>query len=309
MTDPLLDSDIALAVDIGGTKVEAALVTANGQLVAGSRHRAPTGRERSAEELDASVRTVVESALAAVQPRQRLLGAGVGSAGPVFSPDGEISPLNLPQWRRHRIAERVTALTGLPTVVRLDGQCLALAEAWVGNLVGTRNAMALVVSTGVGSGLIVDGRLLSGGTGNAGHLGQMLIREVAAGQDPDEASVERISSGTGSVAWARANGWEGTTGEELVADSLRGHPTAVAAIQRSVNGLAEAIASVGALVDIEAVSIAGGFALGYPRYIEEVSAALARYNVLEHTTRITVHRSSLGGDAPLIGAGGLVWRA
>ncbi|MFG6475445.1 ROK family protein [Microbacterium sp. P06] len=305
MSHPM--NDLALAVDIGGTKLEAALVTPDGRLVEGSRHRAPTGRERSGENLDASVADVVRAALAAVPDGARVVGAGVGSAGPVSLP-GAISPLNLPQWREHPIGERVAALSGLPTTVRLDGQCFALAEAWSGSLAGSQNAIAIVVSTGVGSGLIVDGHLLSGRTGNAGHLGQMLLRDVAEGEDPADASVERICSGTGTVAWARSQGWAGTSGEELVADAQSGGEIARRALRRSTHGLAQALVSVAALVDIEAVSLAGGFALGYAGYVDDVAAALERFSVLPHTATLSVHRSSLGTDAPLIGAGGLVFR-
>lgn len=302
-------NDLALAVDIGGTKVEAALVSSAGQLVEGSRHRAPTGRDRSAEELDASVAEVVRAALAAVPDGARVVGAGVGSAGPVSLPVGAISPLNIPQWREHPIGERVATLSGLPTTVRLDGQCFALAEAWVGSLAGSRNAIAIVVSTGVGSGLIVDGNLLSGNSGNAGHLGQMLIRDLAPGEDPDIASVERVCSGTGTVAWAQRQGWAGTSGEELVAAAAAGDDIARRALRRSTDGMAQAIVSAGALVDLEVASIAGGLGLGYPGYVDDVASALERFSVLPYTTRIAVRRSSLGSDGPLIGAGGLVFRA
>jgi glucokinase len=302
-------SAVALAVDIGGTKIEAALVTAEGRIVDGSRHRAPSGRDRSAADLDASVAEVVRAALAAVPDGAHVVGAGVGSAGPVSLPAGAISPLNLPQWRDHPIGDQVAALSGLPTTVRLDGQCFALAEAWVGSLAGSRNAIAIVVSTGVGSGLVVDGNLVSGNSGNAGHLGQMLIRDVDPGENPDIASVERVCSGTGTVAWAQAQGWPGASGEELVADAAAGDELARRALRRSTDGMAQAIVSAGALVDLEAASIAGGLGLGYPGYVDDVASALERFSVLPYTTRIAVRRSSLGGDAPLIGAGGLVFRA
>lgn len=301
-------SEVALAVDIGGTKVEAALVTATGTLVSGSRHRAPTGRGNSLEGLDASVSEVARAALGAVPEGARVVGAGVGSAGPVSLPEGAISPLNLPQWRGHPIVERVAAVSGLPTTVRLDGQCFALAEAWTGSLAGSRNAIAIVVSTGVGSGLVIDGHLVAGHTGNAGHLGQMLLRDVGEGEDPASASVESICSGTGTVAWARRQGWTGTSGEELVAGAARGEDVPRRALRRSTDGMAQAIVSAAALVDLEAVSLAGGFALGYSGYVDDVAAALERFSVLGHTSRVVVRRSALGGDAPLIGAGGLVFR-
>jgi hypothetical protein len=76
-----------------------------------------------------------------------------------------------------------------------------------------RNAIVFVVSTGVGGGIVSDGRLVAGGSGNAGHLGQILVADVDG--EPAASTLEQRASGPHTVAWARAQGWAGTTGEEL----------------------------------------------------------------------------------------------
>jgi len=91
-------SIVALAVDFGGTKVESALVTADGQVIAGSRSRAATGREASSEQLEASVRQVVEHSIASLGEHE-LVGVGIGTAGPVDRTTGTVSPVNVPVWR------------------------------------------------------------------------------------------------------------------------------------------------------------------------------------------------------------------
>lgn len=95
---------LALAVDLGGTKVEAALVTDQGVVLPATRFRSPTGPQRTSDELQAAVDEVVTAALGALPADTTLVGVGVGSAGPVDEEHGLVSPLNMPVWRGHRCA-------------------------------------------------------------------------------------------------------------------------------------------------------------------------------------------------------------
>ena len=154
MTRPL-----ALAVDFGGTKVEAALVDDRGRLVPGSRHRRPTGPDVPSAALDASVRDAVEAARAVLPAGASLAGVGIGAAGPVDVDGGLVSPLNLPAWRDHPLAAVVAAVVpDAPVTLRIDGLCIALAEHWVGAGRGVPNMLGMIVSTGVGGGLVLGGR-------------------------------------------------------------------------------------------------------------------------------------------------------
>lgn len=111
-----------LAVDLGGTKIEAALVDADGTLAPGSRFRAPTGRESDSAALEASAASVVEQAVAAMPEGGSLIGVGIGSAGPITVAQGLVSPLNLPAWRDYPLRALVERLVpGVPVVLRMDG--------------------------------------------------------------------------------------------------------------------------------------------------------------------------------------------
>jgi len=169
------DTVLALAVDLGGTKVEAALVTDDGVVLPASRFRSPTGPQKRAEELQAAVDEVVLAALAALPANAVLAGVGIGSAGPVDEARGLVSPLNMPAWRDYPLRDRVAALTpdGVPVTLRMDGLCITLAEHWVGAAKGREHVMGMIISTGVGGGLILHGRTISGPTGNAGHVGHI----------------------------------------------------------------------------------------------------------------------------------------
>ena len=294
-----------LAVDIGGTKVDAAVVTAEGEVLRASVARRPTGRDTPREGIAANIRAAAVEALAAV-PDVRVAAIGVGSAGPVDLPAGSVSPLNLPQAAGLAIDEVLGGLVDGPLTLALDGTCIALAEHWRGALVGTENAMAIVVSTGVGGGLILGGRAISGASGNAGHLGQTFVRTIDG--DPAAATLEAVAAGPGSIAWARAQGWVGETGLDLAASYRAGDEVAVAAVRRSATAVGQAIASAATLCDLEAVAIAGGFSHVAEDYVARVAAAAAAASVHAYARRCRVVPSGLDGDGPLLGAAALALR-
>lgn len=302
---------LALAVDLGGTKVESALVDADGAVVSGSRFRRPTGPMLSAEQLADAVRGAIAETLARVPHGGVLLGVGVGAAGPVDEAHALVSPLNLPAWRDYPLGALVeSCVPGVPVSLRMDGLCIALAEHWVGAARGYDNVMGMIVSTGIGGGLVLHGNTVSGPTGNAGHIGHV---EVAGFDDPCACGgigcVEAIASGPKTVAWARRRGWTGSTGEELSADYASGDEIAAAAVERAGRAIGQAIASATALVDLEIVAIGGGFSLVTPDLFDHIRAAIARRTNFGFVTKVLVVPSGLSSDGPLIGAAALVHRA
>ena len=301
----------ALALDLWGTKVEAALVDDSGMLLPGSRFRSPTGRESTSEQLAASVDTVVRESLGTLPGGGELLGAGIGSAGPITVATGLVSPLNLPSWRDYPLLEHVRALLpGSPVTLRMDGECITLAEHWVGAAQGSQNLMGMVVSTGIGGGLILGGRAVAGPTGNAGHIGHV---EVGGYDDPcacgGTGCVEAIASGPKTTAWAQKQGWSGSTGEDLATSYSAGDPIAIAAVTRSGTAIGQAIASATALVDLELVAIGGGFSHVSPDLFDLIRRAIDERAAFPFVTKVRVIPSALSGDGPLIGAAALIHRA
>ncbi|MBH0131513.1 ROK family protein [Salinibacterium sp. NK8237] len=298
----------ALAIDIGGTKVEAALVNPDGVVLSSSRFRAPTGRASSSAQLSESVRTVVRQTVAELPDGAELLGAGIGSAGPISVSRGEISPLNLPAWRDFGVRSLVEEeLPGLTVSLRGDGNCIALAEHWIGAAQGVKYFMGMVVSTGVGGGLILDNQLIDGPTGNGGHFGHVEVGgETVICGCGGTGCVEAVASGPKTVEWAQSQGWTGTTGEELSADYAAGNDIAIAAVRRSARAVGHAIASATALVDLELVAIGGGFSHVAADYIDLVSEAITDRAPFPFITKVRVVASGLSSDGPLIGAASLV---
>jgi glucokinase len=301
----------ALAVDLGGTKVEAVLVDDRGALLPGSRHRAPTGNTATSEEFAASVTDVVTRTRALLPPGATLAGVGIGSAGPITVASGAVSPLNLPAWREYPLRDLVRGLVPDALVrLRMDGLCITLAEHWLGAGQGVDNLMGMVVSTGVGGGLILGGHTISGPSGNAGHIGHV---EVGGFDDKCACGgmgcLEAVASGPRTVAWARAQGWEGSTGEDLAVGYAAGEAIAMRAVRRAGRAVGRAIASATNLVDLDLVAIGGGFSQVTPDLFDFVREAIAERTEFEFATRVRVVPSALSGDGPLIGAAALIHRA
>ncbi|GAA5146226.1 ROK family protein [Microbacterium pseudoresistens] len=297
---------IALAVDVGGTKLEAALVLDDGTLVEGSRSRRETGRAATAGDLDDALAEVLAHALSRLPEEADLVGAGIGSAGPVDRHTGAIFPVNMPLARGYGLADAVTRTASgilgreIRAVFGHDGGALALAESWLGATRDARASLSIVVSTGVGGGFVMDGRYVPGATGNAGHLGQ--VRRGAG------LTLEEIASGPASASWAQSQGWRGATGEDLARDAASGDAIARAAIERSARAVGEALADAATLVDLDVIAIGGGFSRVSDDYIDLVHAALTETAAHEYSRRTRVVRSSLGDEGPLIGAAAFVLR-
>lgn len=313
-----------LAVDCGGTKVEAALVDPSGVVLGASRIRRPTGSTRSATELAAQVRSVVIGSLQELPRGASIAGIGVGSAGPIDLGLGLVSPVNLPAWRGfalRSLVESAAVEAGHPVsaVLRLDGLCIALAEHWVGAAVGHDTVLGMIVSTGIGGGIIVSGRPATGASGNAGHIGQI---EVAGFTGPgtglDDGSgsadgtapgltLEQIASGPSTVAWARAQGWDGSTGEDLAVAYRLGDLVAVRSVERSAEAIGRALASVSTLLDLDLVVIGGGFSRVTPDLFPLIRRSVERHAPFDYARRLEVLPTGLDTDGPLIGAAALVW--
>jgi glucokinase len=286
-------------------------VNSDGAILPGTRFRQPTGPTRSSDELAESVDAAVRDALAAVPAGAEVVGVGAGTAGPIQVRAGAISPLNLPVWRGYPLRAQLAALVpGAPVTLRMDGLCITLAEHWVGAARGYDNVMGMIVSTGVGGGLILGGQTVAGPSGNAGHIGHI---EIAGFDDPcacgGRGCLEAVASGPRTVRWAREQGFGGETGEDLAAAYAAGDDIAIRAVQRCGLAIGRAIASATSLVDLEIVAIGGGFSHVTPELFDLIRAPIAERVEFDYIRAVRVVPSGLSGDGPLVGAAALVHRA
>ncbi|MGV0783826.1 ROK family protein [Mycolicibacterium sp. XJ775] len=293
---------LTLALDIGGTKIAVALVDAEGKLVQRAQLPTPDGDAESVwaavEKLLAETLQTADGAAAAV---------GIASAGPIDLSGGTVSPINIAEWQHFPIVERVAATTRLPVRLGGDGLCMALGEQWCGAGRGAQFLLGMVVSTGVGGGLVLDGAPYDGRTGNAGHVGHVVV--APGGGDlctcGGHGCVETIASGPSMVRWARRHGWDGTDAKALGDAANQGDELALKAFHRGARAVAAMIASVGAVCDLDLVVIGGGVAKSGALLFDPVRAALADYAGLEFLRGLRVVPAVLGGDAGLVGAAAL----
>ena len=299
--------EYVLAIDVGGTKAEAALIDRAGTVLTVSRARRPTGPHTTRQHLERLAEELACESLSHLPSGATFIGVGVGSAGPLDLENRSVAPLNMP-LAVGATFDGLADVTGAPVSLALDGTCIALAEHRFGAARGYATVLALVVSTGVGGGLIINGNPVTGRTGNAGHVGQMRI-ERRGGDAPHAGTVEYLASGPRVVEWARERGWRGPDGHDLGRDYAAGEAVARAAVERSATAVGSAIASISTLLDLEVAVIAGGFAGVSTDYIDLVTAAVRDEALLPHTADIVIVGTGLSGSGPLIGAAVLAFDA
>jgi len=305
------DGNLALAVDIGGTKFAAAIVDSAGEVVV--THRVSTPRSTDPDEVFAALGQAVDGTLAkaglSIGSTALRSAIGVGTAAPLDLELGTVSPVNIPGWRSFPLRDRLSQRYEVPVGMIGDAVAVAVGEHWKGAARGHRNVLGMVVSTGVGGGLIIDGRAVTGATGNAGHIGHISVD--AAGPAcvcGGIGCLEAISSGPKLTAWAVAQGFDGGDGTALsVATAANGgDEIALAAFHRAGEALGLAIAGAVTLLDLDLVVIGGGVAQAGELLFRPLAAAYSRYAALGFAAKPRVVPAALGGTAGLIGAAAVV---
>ena len=277
-----------LAVDVGGTKLAAAVVDERGAVV--SAARCPTPRDADADGLFDALRSLVAGVADGHHPQV----CGVGCGGPM-TPGGElVSPLNIPAWRGFPLRARLAGATGLVTFVDNDAKALALAEGWVGAAAGRRDFLAMVVSTGVGGGIVLDGRLVDGAGGNGGHIGHVIVRPGG----------RRCGCGARGCLEAEASG--SAIARRTGRPPQEAGPEVVRHAGRMVG---RAVGSVANLLDLPLAVAGGSVALGFgaPFFAaaqEEIDAVCR----IEFAVGTRIVPSTLGADGGLVGAAAVGFR-
>lgn len=288
MTDrPTPPVGAVLAIDIGGTKVATAVVDDDGRIT-GRRHGPSSGVDA-----DALCNRLCALAHETLREHEQLGGAqpvalGVGCGGPMEAGGVTVSPLNIDAWDEFPLRARLAETFGLDTFVDNDAKALALGEGWRGAARGRRDYLAMVVSTGVGAGLVVDGQLLDGASGNAGHLGHVVVvpdgRRCACGS---RGCLEAEASGTAIAAVTR-------------------HPASEASVavrRRTGTLVGRAVAAATVLCDLRLACVGGSVALGFGEpFFDAANAALAETAQITYSRGTRIVPVGLGADGPLVGA-------
>ena len=273
-----------LAIDIGGTKIDVGVVSADGSIL--DRQVIATGAHEDGDALLGEILAVAEHLRA--RSSEAPIVCGVGCGGPMERGGSSVSPLNIPVWRSFPLADRLEQALGIRVAVDNDAKALALAEGWLGAGRDHSCFLAMVVSTGVGGGIVLDGRLLDGARGNAGHIGHLVV----------EPGGRRCACGVRGCLEAEASG--------TAIRAITGKPAAEAGpadIERCGDMVGRAVASVVTLLDLGLCVVAGSVALGFGEpFFMAANRSMSRSLGLDFTAGAIIVPAGLGGDGPLLGA-------
>lgn len=298
-----------LAADIGGTQMRAAVVREDSAILA--RMSVPTvpaaGFEDATERLALLFQQVAARALA-----PELLAIGISTAGPVDPADGTYRhPPNLEGWHGRSMAPLLEETLGLPVRVGHDATLAALAETRWGVHAGARHLIYLTVSTGIGAGIIVDGRPVLGASGGAGEVGHLIVApggaRCAAGCP---GCLEGNASGRAIALAARAAVEGGArtaltaaaTAVEVFQAADAGDAVATAIVDGAVGHLAAGIAGLLAVFDPEAIILGGGVAESLAPRWDALLRAVGERALPRYASGVPVERTTLGDDVGLFGA-------
>lgn len=308
-----------IGLDLGGTKVSAALFPPQGE---------PTHREMVALEgrmgrdvgalLVERVRTLLDAA-----ERDGIPAAGVGIAVPgIYRATTEtVWAPNIPGWEDYPLVEQVNASVPDGVVVRVDSDraCAILGETWRGGAEGARNAVFLVVGTGIGAGILVDGRIVRGAGDAAGAIGWLALdRPYREGYEA-VGCFEYHASGPGIAAKARRlieadDLYDGAlrrgdvrtlTAQDVLAAYDDGDAIAVRVLEEAVVYWGMAVANLVSLFNPETIIFGGGVFGPAVQFLERIREEAMRWAQPISIRQVALRASELGEDAVLYGAGRL----
>jgi glucokinase len=289
-----------LAVDVGGTKLAAALVGESGRVLVHREVHTPAAPAGAAGVVAHALIDLIKQTIDGYRP----IAAAVASAGPLDSAAGTASPVNIPAWRDFPLVDCVMeASGGLSTALIGDAIAAAVGEQWLGAGTDSAALLGLVVSTGIGGGLVLGGVPFLGPTGNAGHIGHIYadayMEECPCGA---RGCVETAASGPSMVRYAHRAGWIGPDARALAESARAGNPVACGAFSRAADALATAVLGAAALCDLDVVVVGGGVAAAGEVLIRPLRERIAHRARMEFVRRVEVRQALLGRQAGLIGA-------
>lgn len=310
-------SPLAVAVDLGGTHLRAALFTAEGAML--SRTRVRTEAERGPDAVIERIADVVREVMGTA-PGQSIMGVGVTAPGPVDEKRGVVaSPPNLPGWADVPLAERLQALLGLPVFLGNDANLAALGEYRYGAGKGLDDIIYITVSTGIGGGIISNGRLLTGAHGMAAEIGHMPIVPdgplCGCGQ---RGHLEALASGPNIAREAEAalkRGWPSLlanhdgplTAVEVVQAAQQGDATARHVLARAGHYLGVGIALLVHVFNPQRIIVGGGVSNAGDFLLEPARQSARDHVMKPYRDTFDIVPAALGDDAGLYGAGALVF--
>ena len=318
-----MDASLAVVMDLGGTRVRVALANPEGEII--WSERAPTMAHQSGQEVVARMEAMLDRAIAEAG-ESAVAGVGIGLAGPVDPETGTMySPPNIPSLDGVSFKALWEPKYRWPILVGNDATVAALGEYRYGVGAGARTLVYITVSTGIGGGIVVDGRPLMGAHGMAGELGHMCVDiNGPPCKCGSKGCLERLASGTAIATNARARlqgvkssklgdmvsgDLDRIAAEDVFKAAAQGDPVAGATIDEAARALGCGLVNVLHIFNPDVIVIGGGVSRDWEQLGPGVEAYIEA-NAMSHVRKLgfRIAVSSLGDDIVLLGAAALVWQ-
>lgn len=300
-------------VDIGGTSVKMGLFDQEGQIL--EKWEIPTRKENSGEEILPDIaKSIQEKDVEKSISKEDILGIGMGVPGPITE-DGRVLKCANLGWGIFSVAERVRELTGVEKVkIGNDANVAALGEQWRGGGRGFDSIVMVTLGTGVGGGVVLNGKILTGANGAAGEIGHLPVKagETRVCGCGKRGCLEQYSSATGLMRKARElvehtdkpsmmRDYEQLTGKEIFAAYEAGDALAAEVVEEFAEFLGLGLGQVAQVVDPQAFVIGGGVSKNGPVVTEVIKDKYVK-NVMFALQGTEFRLAELGNDAGMYGA-------
>ncbi len=288
----------ALGVDVGGTKISAAVVSNSGELL-GDVQRGATEATRSQSHVERNLIRILEAALEnSAVGRDAIVGIGMGLPGPLDANRGLLlNPNNLPSLHDYPVAQRVAQKMGLPVKINNDANVFALGEAVFGSARGLDIVVGLTLGTGFGCGIVLNRQIFNGATGTAGEI---FLSPYNGTQ------FEEIISGRGLAQIYKKHSGRKIIGPEIETRARSGEKSALDAWREFGFHLGRIISHMVNFLDPDGIVIGGSISRAFDLFEAEMRQQIAKHINPEPQAHLQILKSRLGEEAAIFGAAALI---
>jgi len=312
-----------IGVDVGGTKIAAGLIGPNGTIIARDQVlvKAQGGREVS----DTIQRLIVKMVADAEQANCKVAGVGISIPGIYFARTGQVWAPNIAGWEQYPLRADLQPLSEqyrLAIKIDSDRAAYILGETWLGAAQGCKDAIYLAVGTGIGAGILVDGKILRGHGDIAGAVGWMALTEHYRPEYARCGCFEYYASGEGLVRLAqdlmalepdyrgllRQQLSAGITTRDIFAAYEASDSMAQKVMQQAIRYWGMAVANLISTFNPEIIVLGGGVFGPAAKFIDVIMQEARRWAQPISWQQVKITVTTLGSDAGLLGAGAIAWQ-
>ena len=302
----------AVGVDVGGTTIKIGLFSKDGQLL--TKEKIPTNTEDHGVHIVEDIAAKVNDILASRRiEKDSVIGIGIGVPGPVL-PDGRVNKCVNLGWDIYPIESELAKASGLPVKAANDANIAALGEAWMGSGKGYSSIVMVTLGTGVGGGIVLNGKILTGFGGAAGEIGHIQVNpgEVTACNCGLHGCLEQYASASGIIRMGLTNnhldkwkdsplyGRDSLTGKDVTDAANAGDPLGYAILKKAMTYLGNALATIADVVNPEAILIGGGVSEAGQIVLDLVTEPFEK-NVFHACKNTKILLALLSNDAGIYG--------